>query len=259
MAQSVVHLQRQLNELEERLKHATEPTYAFKPGDKVRVGNLQDSVVEDVLHDGKIYLIDFTNVETNYGKPVRSENQKKYVSWVQVRKHQEEPRESIIHNADLNLRFSYRMLSELLNKVYHFGVKFDPDYQRGYEWDMEDKILLIDSIFNNIDIGKFALVQYDAKTWVKSGNGFEILDGKQRLHTLLDFYEDRFEWRGRTFSDLSSRDQNHFTGYPVLFAELKELSREKILRYFLQLNTFGKVMGQDHLTKVKEMLDDTAQ
>jgi len=255
MTQGVVHLQRQLKELEERLKHSPTPTYAFRSGERVRVGVLQDVVVEEVLHEGHIYLIDYTSVESNYGKSVRNEHQKKYVSWMQVRKFMEEQKESVVQNADLNLRFTYRMLSELFNKVYHFGVRFDVENSCGVDWGTEDKELLIDSIFGNIDIGKFAFIQYDAKTWVKSGYGFELLDGRQRLRAILDFYEDRFAWRGITFSELTSRDQNHFLGYPVLYAETKEMPRDKRLRNMIQLNSFGKVLGQDRIDQLKERLE----
>lgn len=255
MTQSVV-LQRQLKELEERLKYVSDPPYVFQPGDRVRVGSFQDVIVEETLFDGKVYLIDYTSVDTNYGRPVKTEHQKKYVSWVQVRRFQEEPAESVIHNADLNPRFIYRSLTELFNKAYHFGVKMEPVSPIGYEWEKGDRERLIDSIFQNIDIGKFTMVQYDAKTWARSGFGFQILDGRQRLGTLLDFYEDRLQWRGRLFSDLSSRDQNHFLGYPVMFAEVKELSQEKLLRYYVQLNTFGKVMDRERLDQLRKLIGE---
>jgi len=256
MTLNVDHLKRKLTELEDRLKHTPNPAYAFRPGDKVRVGSLQNAVVEEVLHDGKIYLIDYTGIDHNYGKPIRVEHQKGYFNWMQVRKLREDQNDSLIQHVDMNLRYSYRMLSDMLNKTYHFGVNFDPDYQRGNEWELADKQLLIESIFHNVDIGKFVFIQYDTKTWIKSGYGFEILDGKQRLRALLEFYEDHFAWQGLTFSDLSARDQNHFMSYPVALTDVKDLTREKTLRYFLLLNTVGKVMDQAHLDKVRTMLDE---
>jgi uncharacterized protein with ParB-like and HNH nuclease domain len=120
-------------------------------------------------------------------------------------------------------------------------MNFDRDDQQEYTWELDDKISLIDSIFNNVDIGKFVCIQNDTKTWVKTGFGFEILDGKQRLMALTEFYEDRFEWRGLKFSDLSTRDQNHFIFYHIPLAEVKGLPREKIQTYYLLLNKVGKV------------------
>ena len=79
----------------------------------------------------------------------------------------------------------------------------NPDYQRDYVWELSDKQLLIDSIFNNIDIGKFAFIHLDYKTWNKTGYAYEILDGKQRLKTIIDFYENRFSYKGIYYNDLS--------------------------------------------------------
>ncbi|MBU5442323.1 DUF262 domain-containing protein [Paenibacillus sp. MSJ-34] len=256
MTNSANNMQRKLIEIEERLRYSSEPAYVFKRGDKVQVGNFHDAIVEEVLHDGKTYLIDYTEVSQNYGDPIRREHQKGYFSWVQVRKYQEEQPESMIQNTDLNLRFSYRMLIDLINRVYHYGVNFDPEYQRGYVWEPEDKVKLVESVFSNIDIGKFAFIQYDTKTWVKRGFGYEILDGKQRLRAIIDYYEDRFRWRGKTFSELSPRDRNHFLNYPVIFAEPKGLSREQTLRYFILLNTVGKSMSQEQLDQVKALLEE---
>lgn len=248
-------LQRKLSELEDKLKHTSDPTYLFRTGDAVRVGSLQDAVVAEVLHDGKIYLIDYTYIDKNFGKPIRHEHVTNYFIWMDVRKMRDEIPETIINNTDMNVRFAYRMLSELMNRVYNFGVNFDPDYQRDYVWELEDKVQLIESVYNNVDIGKFALIQYDTRTWVRTGLGYEIVDGKQRLLALKEFYEDRFAWRGKKFSDLTSREQNHFMNYPVIFAEVKDMTREQVLRYFIMLNTSGKIMDENHLDRVREELN----
>lgn len=258
MTRSVQNLERTLSELEERLKHMAEPTYVFRKGDRVSVGKLQDAIVEDVLHDGKIYLIDYTEEERKNGETIRHEHRKNYYSWLHVRKYQETQPETCIRNTGMNLRYSFRMLSDILNRVYHFGVNFDPEYQRDYVWETQDKVDLIESIFTNVDIGKFVYIQYETRKWVETGYGFEILDGKQRLKALIEFYEDRLEWRGRKFSDLSFRDQIHFTNYPVVFAEVKGLTKEQTLKYFLLVNTAGRIMSKEHLNQVRKLLDQAA-
>ncbi|MFD0616008.1 DUF262 domain-containing protein [Paenibacillus sp. GCM10027629] len=251
-------LQRKLEELEEKLKHTSEPTYVFRPGDPVRVGNLQDAVVAEVLHDGKIYLIDYTYIDKNYGNPVHHEHTRNYYGWLDVRKPIPETSDTIIRNTDMNVRFTFRMLSELLQRVYNFGMNLDPDYQRDYVWELEDKVRLIDSVFSNVDIGKFSVIQRDPKTWVRSGQGYEIIDGKQRLMTLMAYYEDRFAWNGKKYSDLTSREQNHFMNYPIVFAEVKDMTREQTLRYFLMLNTVGKTMDAEHIDRVRAELKTLA-
>jgi hypothetical protein len=137
-------------------------------------------------------------------------------------------------------------------------MNFNPDYQRELVWSDEDKTSLLDSIFNNIDIGKFSIISIDFQ---KKGFDFdkdymyEILDGKQRLTTLKEFYEDRFVYRGRKYSELNIKDRFHFDQYPISKGEVRELKdRNDIYRYFLKLNTGGKPMPQSQIEKVRNLI-----
>jgi uncharacterized protein with ParB-like and HNH nuclease domain len=143
-------------------------------------------------------------------------------------------------------------MADIFSKVYFFGVNFEPDYQRDYVWELEDKIALIDSIFNNVDIGKFAFI----KKGYSEDYLYEVLDGKQRMRAILDFYEDRFQYKGFYYSDLSYEDQCHINYYNINVAEASEMTKEQTLRYFLMLNTGGKQMAKEQLEKVRHMLED---
>lgn len=245
-------LERNLKDIKEEYSLIPEPTYQFNAGDKVVIGNLKDVTIEEVLEDGKIYKIDYTSIENNYGNQIINKNQKRYVTWYSIRKYNDEQPKSLIKNKDLQLQYSQRGMGDLLTKTYHFGVDFEPEYQREYVWELQDKVALIDSIFNNVDIGKFLFIHNNfGDTYL-----YEILDGKQRMRALLDFYEDRFQYQGYYFSDLSARDQDHFENYSISMAEVKDISEEQILRYFLMVNTTGKTISKEHLDKIKEKLEE---
>lgn len=241
-------LDRELIRLREDYYYIPKPSHILNIGDEVIVGNLQDCVIEEVLDDGKIYKIDYTKVDNNYGRPIITKHQKGYFSWLSVRKKSNKS-ESFIKNRDLRINYSQQSIDSLLHKVYYFGVDFEPDYQREYVWNEEDKVALIDSIFNHVEIGKFVFIDRGAL------NPYEILDGKQRLRTLCDYYEDRFKYNGCYYSDLCKDDQYHFRDYPVSVAELPSLTKEQTLRYFLMLNTTGKQMSKEQLNKVRRMLE----
>jgi hypothetical protein len=242
--------------IEERLIHIPEPTVTFEIGESVRVGSLEDEIVFSILHGGKILEIDYTSVKSNYGNPIREEHQKGYWTWTDTRKKNDNVN-SLIENDDIRLNYSQTHLRGLLTKVYHFGVDFNPDYQRDYVWDKSDKVKLIDAIYKNVDIGKFAFVRVSDRKWEDNGHiySYEILDGKQRLRAILDYYENRFPYKGFYFNDLSRRDQNHMMEYSVNVAEVSELTYEQTLRYFLMLNTSGRIMSEEHLDKVRQLLD----
>lgn len=240
----------ELRDMRRNLHLIPEPTYTFNLGDSVTIGNLQDVVVSQVLDNNRIYEITYSHTDSNYGRPIKRAGSKMYVPWTSIRK----PfitTDSFIQNEDLRMNYSQTHLASLLSKAYHFGVDFDPEYQRGYVWELSDKVALIDSIFHNVDIGKFAFIRDDTYTQTYL---YQVLDGKQRIRAILDYFEDRFEYKGRLFSDLSGRDQSYFESYSVNVAEVGRMKEEQIYRYFLMLNTSGKAMSQEHLDRVRQRL-----
>jgi hypothetical protein len=224
------------------------PTYTHNIGDKVRIGNLQNCVVDEVkIYNGDvIYGVKHTD-RTGEGESYI------YDPWYSVR-----PYEIGVKNTtftqenDIDIRFYNTNLDSLLNKFYLGGVDMNPSYQRDYVWDDKDKEALLDSIFNHIEIGKFAFIIKDYSHEVR----YEILDGKQRLSTLLDFYENRLAYKGVYYNELSGKDRFTFLNTPVTIGETSELSKDQIYKYFYVLNKTGKVMDEAHLEKIKEQLED---
>lgn len=69
----------------------------------------------------------------------------------------------------------------------------DPPYQRnGDVWSLEKKQLLIDSIINRYDIPKLYFHRYEREEARKSGKLYAVIDGRQRLETIVKFIEDEF-------------------------------------------------------------------
>lgn len=69
----------------------------------------------------------------------------------------------------------------------------NPPYQRnGDIWSLEKKQLLIDSIINRYDIPKLYFHRYDRTESRKSGKTYAIIDGRQRLETIIHFIENGF-------------------------------------------------------------------
>jgi hydrogenase maturation factor len=243
---------RELKDIEDRLHLIPEPMFKLSIGDKVRIGTYIDTEVSEILFDGKVYGITYSIHHTNYGNPYTTHGNKRLIAWMDIRKEVSNETEIFVEREDLRLQYSQRTMGDLFSKAYKFGLNLDPEYQREHVWTIEDKISLIDSIFNNIDIGKFVYVHLGY-----SGEYiYEVLDGKQRIRAILDFYEDRFKYKGKYFSDLSNRDQDHFDGYSISYAEIQNATYEQKLKYFLKLNTGGRIMAKEHLEKVQKMLDE---
>lgn len=237
-----------------RDEYQSEPTIIYKVGDRVIHGNIDVSHVAEVYDGGRILYLHQTCTDGNYGNPYQYERDM-FVSWHEVIPFRTwDKSERITDPKYCGLHFYQSMLWGLVHTTYHTGIDMDPEYQRGFVWTLEDKRALIDSIFNNVDIGKFVLASRPYKDGEK---GFEIIDGKQRLSAIKEFFEGRFTWRGLLFWDLHPMDQHHIRDYPISRAELTEPTREKILDCFLRLNTGGRPQDPKHLKKVQKLLEDS--
>lgn len=245
--------ERGIEQIQRELPFINTPSYFFNVGDKVSYGAIKESVVEDILYDGKVYVLKCVATNNNYGRPYDYETYR-VTSWTNVRPICPDNDTNFSENQDVRLDYYNSTIESLLRRNYAFGIDFDPDYQREYVWDAKDKEMLLDSIFKNIDIGKFVLIHVSDEEWHKRGLSYEILDGKQRLSTLIEFYENKLAYKGKYYNDLSGMDKMAFTEHQVAVAEVRETDKKTVLKYFLMLNRTGKSMDESHLEEVEKML-----
>ena len=155
----------------------------------------------------------------------------------------------------LDMNFNPYVTDKNGNKCY---------FQRDFVWSLEDKQKLIDSIYKNVHCGSVVVRKrsYDyVKDCIKSNNidniGFyDIIDGKQRISTLLDFVNDVFpDNNGYYFSDLSDRAARKFMDSNVIsFAEMEEdCTDEDVINCFILLNDTGISIDKNHINKIKEI------
>lgn len=222
----------------------------FKIGELVEVGNLKDAKIEDISEDGLLYVINYTGVSERTKEEFP--NTLAVFNWLKVLKMNKKT--NLTSENVIDVKFSQRSIRSLLVFAHEFGVNVNPEYQRDYVWEEQDKLNLIESIFNHIEIGKFAFIENSSKTWTQTGFSYEVVDGKQRLQTIVDFYEGKLKYKGLSFRDLSVEDRNHFISYPVSIATLDEMTKEEVYRYFLYMNKHGKVMSEEHLQKIEAEL-----
>jgi hypothetical protein len=229
------------------------PTRTFAINERVVWGAHKESYIRKVCNNGLYYLVESIGVQRERDKlPV---NEFHYIEWHDLLPYGKSSTTKFAKEEKYFLRLSNSHLDSLLSKVYayHAGIDFDADYQRDHVWTLDDKIALIDSIFNNIDIGKFVFVQ---RSMGYDGKLYEIIDGKQRLTAICEFYEDRFQYNGYYYSQLSFEDKNKFLNHGITYGYLENPSKRAIFETFIKLNTCGKPMDIKHINKVKKLLDE---
>lgn len=253
------HIERDMFEIKRLV--IPEPAYTFKVGDRIVYGNWIWTGILEKYDNGKYYKCFSVTVNhnTNRGKVVSYKIH--VVAWYEMGFYKTEEEIKSIkrfeENQDVRFNYQQRDLISLLNMmVREYGIDLEPEYQRGNVWSNLQKYNLIDSVFRNIDIGKFAVIK---RPWGSNPNIpdtpklYEMLDGKQRLTALFEYYTGRFMYKGTYYYELHPRDQSHFKHYTISYAESSPLTKEQKYRYFLKLNTTGTPVDKNHLKKVKEL------
>lgn len=250
----------------------------IKVGDPVNVRGLNHHrpndfcdyfLVKDVDEDGSIYIDKYGGSEK-----IEKKDYKKSTRLVGVDPFPKNTWNSRLQIINFNL---YSILHKLgLEKRKRYldadEVNWDPivldkdgnevKYQRDFCWSLKDKQLLIESVYNNIDIGKIVIrnrsFEYvrNRKEKGKEVAFHDIVDGKQRLNALLGFVKGEFEdLHGNRFEDLSEKAQDQFFNFQsVAYGELGEqASDEDVKAVFLGVNFAGVPMSKEHVEFVKSI------
>ncbi|ENB2686476.1 DUF262 domain-containing protein, partial [Escherichia coli] len=118
------------------------------------------------------------------------------------------------------------------------------DYQRGNGiWPPFAKSYFIDTILENYPFPKIYLYQAFDRTNERPIK--EIVDGQQRVTTLVDFYKNKFaltsaskKYSGMYFNDLPDDAKRCFISYQVETSTVYSASRAELLEMFRRMNAY---------------------
>ena len=157
---------------------------------------------------------------------------------------------------DLNTDFIH------LLDMHNSGELFmDPVYQRDFVWTKEQKQLYIKNLFEGNASIKPTFVEYsETQEDGTRKRVAEVLDGKQRIKALIDFYNNEFSVEGLYYKDLHYRDQFFFERLNVVYTRImnregrKDLKLETKIQLFLEINMLGTRMSDEDLKKAQSLL-----
>lgn len=126
--------------------------------------------------------------------------------------------------------------------------------QRGFIWTLDQKRELVYSLFKGIKIAPISVISYDHKV-------YKIIDGKQRLSTILSFCKNEFPviWNSQEyyFKDLDWDIQGEFLSHGTVRADIgyeypdKRISDDDLVGWFEMINFSGTPQDKEHLTNLK--------
>jgi hypothetical protein len=153
--------------------------------------------------------------------------------------------------AELSSTYGERTINELLLMFKNRQINLEPGFQRKSVWSTADRMRLVQSIVSNYPLPSIFLY----KRTINGRLVYDVIDGKQRLETILMFMQDRhfhdhfdakldlgFGEERYGWKDICRRFPNvraAFTSYKLQTAEVAgELST--IIDLFVRINSTGK-------------------
>lgn len=233
-------------------KVVPEACYKFQVGERVRYGSHAEGRVVEVHDEGRIIVIAVPDKGEHRGQPYDNRRDLPHIEWWIDLEPIEPEQPTHFRRERILTEYRQQNLWALLSTTYSRGLLDSPVYQRDYVWTLADKQRLIGSLFARNDIGKFVFLEHEHPEYQ-----LEVVDGKQRLSAIREYYEGRFPYEGYTWHQLSWEDKRALLDPMVQIALLdaKHVSQADILWLFLSLNEGGVPQTPEHVAKVRALYD----
>ena len=132
---------------------------------------------------------------------------------------------------------------EISQMIERKDLLVNRDYQRGSSiWPPGPSSYFIDTILEKFPFPKIYMYEYLDKS--QRGVRKEIVDGQQRIGTILRFVNNEFavagdsKFAGKRFGDLDDETQENFLSYAVSVDVIRNASRAEILQMFRRMNAY---------------------
>lgn len=150
-----------------------------------------------------------------------------------------------------------RKISWFAREAEAGSLDLSPAFQRRPVWRPDQASYLVDTIINGLP---FPEIYVRASTTPGGRTTYEVVDGQQRVRSILDFARDDLVLAGenvsaglvgRSFSDLSDAEKTAFWNYDVVTRDLYEATDGDIRDLFRRLNIGAVTLNDQELRHAK--------
>lgn len=130
-------------------------------------------------------------------------------------------------------------VGDLLAQIEEGKLVIKPSFQRRLVWTNSDKEKFIETVLEGYPFPEVFTATADREKG-KTARVQLLIDGQQRLSTLVDYYNNSEELAYKTiqkFADLDEASKTGFLDYPVVVRDLGAVSQEEIREIFRRINS----------------------
>lgn len=145
---------------------------------------------------------------------------------------------------------------QLENFLEDFNLNLNPEFQRAHVWSLNQRIAFVEFILQE---GKANPIYFNYPNWMRKfevGGELVIVDGKQRLTSLLMFLDNEFP----VFKSLDKEgvgfyaDEFDLVSGDLVFIINDLPTKKQVLEWYLQMNKGNVAHTEDELKKVEELI-----
>ncbi|MFE7032653.1 DUF262 domain-containing protein [Streptomyces sp. NPDC057621] len=132
----------------------------------------------------------------------------------------------------------------------------NPSFQRGPVWTTTARTYLIDTILHGYPIPKVLMRTHIDRTSHRIFR--EVVDGQQRLRTIIDFAAGKFKlgirskgYHGSDYASLPGEIQDKFLAYKITAEQLINASDSDVLEVFARINSYAVPVNAAELRNAK--------
>lgn len=142
-------------------------------------------------------------------------------------------------------------------------VELDPDFQRGHVWSEDQQTKFIESMLRNT-VGESSLTIHFNNPYYRGDqpkntdlpNGFQCIDGLQRLTAILKYLDGKVYPFGYDINFFNSQYEYSSKYLHVYMAIYSYEKKKDLLEHYLAINNGGTVHSQEELNRVKGMINE---